>query len=1098
MSPIAREKEQPRRAKSLVFSMMMIMSAFSAGIPLASAAGQNGEWIQVDMTQTHWDAGDTVETTISGGSLDSIPGYTVEWKLEDMNMNQVEYGTETISAPASGDTFEYSLSFNNLNEDCFNLIGDLFDNGGAFVDGSSMSFDVGAGMCQGGPSGPHIWWNGSYWFDTDESVVFFAEAEGLDEAEDYTLQWEVLDDQSNQVGNGSEDLSMVGQNTSIEILVGQLGDACYEIKGMLLDAESKVIAGSDANYMFEVGNENCQTGPPSMIDVYIHYYDGALEISSYGYEADQSSLNIQVSIFDAAGIEFYGLDVDFTADEYGMFEYADTSQTFEDGEYAMEVLVTNLTDDSILFEGSNMTLYVYNDGGGNDGPTIYAWLENQYSSGDEIIVGYYIDSGEGSTRPTFVCGNGDEIDFSWVNDGEEDCEDGSDEPQDMDPNVDSDGDENFTNDHDSWFDCNDANGSTVNMDVVNDGNWDCENGADEGEAAGPPEDEGDGPDLSATLNLYDDMDSTLLSTHHLDMNHSNTSLGMLDDGDYKVEVILEETDAAGDTWEVDSHGFNFCLGEDCEGGGPPVMMTGNATLDLSVTFDDYDSANCMGGFVMLFDYDEIYMDMMSNDDGGDHGDDDGGDDGPGPVWFDWQTVTSPGDFTMTELPEGDWVVIVSIGCQDPDTGDDYSAMNINGPWSLYNTTFTNGSTTFLSVDLQIMDDDEGDGGIFGAATGNIGAHLMVEETTEDGILLTFKIEMQFSDFLRAGADDEFGNGDGIVNEEEATSFMEFMELMMSMGDEGDDGLEHFAWNGVALMEEDILSEEMIFQGLVGTAPMSEEEDTASVYMVMRTTFLLIDNGEDVQVLSASEYDDDGDDGGDGEESCEFMTVYAHDSETWNIESITDGPSHLYTYDEDDSSWSFAYGCNEEPTDAMSVSFSRVIEEPEPTVNTPPTCDVFWFGSDDNLANGTSGGHKAVEGTETGDFNIELTEDKKYTLMFYCMDAEDDEITVTVDPSIGDTKTMTGNGILSGYYEFTIPTGISALGEMSFDYDWTDGTNTGDGTVSVKVLKGSDDGGDDDTATDDVSAGSFVPGFTAVLTMTALAGAFLVFSRREEE
>tara|TARA_B110000196_G_C20950961_1_gene569254 strand:- start:158 stop:844 length:687 start_codon:yes stop_codon:yes gene_type:complete len=228
-----------------------------------------------------------------------------------------------------------------------------------------------------------------------------------------------------------------------------------------------------------------------------------------------------------------------------------------------------------------------------------------------------------------------------------------------------------------------------------------------------------------------------------------------------------------------------------------------------------------------------------------------------------------------------------------------------------------------------------------------------------------------------------------------------------------------------------------------------------------------------------------------------MTVAIADSETWVVQSVTDGAS-VYTYDDTSSSWNFDYGCNEEPTDEISISFSRVIEEPEPAVNTPPTCDVYWYGSDDSLADGKEGGHEADEGTETGDFDIELTEGEKYTLMFYCWDDEGDELTLTVDPSIGETQTMTGNGTINGYYEFTIPTGTSALGEMSFDYDWTDGTNSGDGTVTVNVLEGKDTGGDDETAADDVSAGSFVPGFTAVLTMTALAGAFLVFSRREEE
>jgi hypothetical protein len=309
----------------------------------------------------------------------------------------------------------------------------------------------------------------------------------------------------------------------------------------------------------------------------------------------------------------------------------------------------------------------------------------------------------------------------------------------------------------------------------------------------------------------------------------------------------------------------------------------------------------------------------------------------------------------------------------------------------------------------------------------------------------------------------------------------------------------FAWNGVTVTEQDIQSEEMTIEGLVGSVPMSPAEDTASVYMVMRTTFLLADNGEDTQVLSPSEGDGDHDNSNNSSEGCEFMTVAIADSETWVVQSVTDGAS-VYTYDDTSSSWNFDYGCNEEPTDEISISFSRVVEEPEPepAVNTPPTCDVYWYGSDDSLADGKEGGHEADEGTETGDFDIELTEGEKYTLMFYCWDDEGDELTLTVDPSIGETQTMTGNGTINGYYEFTIPTGTSALGEMSFDYDWTDGTNTGDGIVTVNVLEGKDTGGDDETAADDVSAGSFVPGFTAVLTMTALAGAFLVFSRREEE
>jgi hypothetical protein len=557
----------------------------------------------------------------------------------------------------------------------------------------------------------------------------------------------------------------------------------------------------------------------------------------------------------------------------------------------------------------------------------------------------------------------------------------------------------------------------------------------------------------------------------------------------------------------------------------------------------------MGGFVMLFDYDEIYMDMMT--DGEDEGDDE--DDGPGPVWMDWQTVTSPGDFTMTELPEGDWVVIVSINCQDPDTGDDYGAVNINGPWSLYNTTFTNGSTTSLSVDLQIMDEGEGDDMDY--STGEVEFTIRVDDSADGYTALTMTQKVAFSDFFRSDIDCGFGDCNGEVSETESTNAILMFE-MMGLGsddDDEDDGTPGFMWNGVELTEADLISEDLTISGLVGDVPQDESEDTGSISMTTVFVYMLVDSGETTQVLSPAPDNDGGDEcpfdafannspcsavdengvvcdwkdpsegclyqvanycaanwdehtmegdyGCEGEwsednEGCGTINAYVEDSSTWTVASITGGDV-AFTYDSATGNHHAVFNCDDESDDIV-ITFTRVIEEPEPTVNTPPTCDVYWYGSDDSLADGKEGGHEADEGTETGDFDIELTEGATYTLMFYCMDAEDDEITVTVDPSIGETKTMTGNGSLSGYYEFTIPTGTSALGEMSFDYDWTDGTNTGDGTVTVNVLEGSDAGGDDDTKSDDTSAGSFVPGFTAVLTMTALAGAFLVFSRREEE
>ena len=75
-----------------------------------------------------------------------------------------------------------------------------------------------------------------------------------------------------------------------------------------------------------------------------------------------------------------------------------------------------------------------------------------------------MDGDNGS--PTFICGNGEEIPFEYVNDGGADCADGADEQQ-----YDSDGNEI------NWFDCMD--GTQIWIYEVNDGYEDCQDGEDE-------------------------------------------------------------------------------------------------------------------------------------------------------------------------------------------------------------------------------------------------------------------------------------------------------------------------------------------------------------------------------------------------------------------------------------------------------------------------------------------------------------------------------------------------------------------------------------------------------------------------------------------
>ena len=76
----------------------------------------------------------------------------------------------------------------------------------------------------------------------------------------------------------------------------------------------------------------------------------------------------------------------------------------------------------------------------------------------------------------FVCGNGDDIPFAWVNDGEEDCSDGSDEQQYDD-----------FGDRINWYNCHD--GSEIWVEQVNNGVDDCPDGEDENPDAECPVDD---------------------------------------------------------------------------------------------------------------------------------------------------------------------------------------------------------------------------------------------------------------------------------------------------------------------------------------------------------------------------------------------------------------------------------------------------------------------------------------------------------------------------------------------------------------------------------------------------------------------------------
>jgi hypothetical protein len=168
------------------------------------------------------------------------------------------------------------------------------------------------------------------------------------------------------------------------------------------------------------------------------------------------------------------------------------------------------------------------------------WMEDWKDSDGNIMMsdGYEMeeclefDDGSGwicernsDEGPTFICGNGDEIPFEWVNDDDADCSDGADEQQ-----YDSDGNEI------NWFDC--MGGDQVWISQVNDGTEDCPDGDDEMPEMG----DGDGHDHGHDHG--DDSDEIVMYvTSGMDFDFEG------DMSDYKIELATCDYDYDMETGE---------------------------------------------------------------------------------------------------------------------------------------------------------------------------------------------------------------------------------------------------------------------------------------------------------------------------------------------------------------------------------------------------------------------------------------------------------------------------------------------------------------------------------------------------------------------
>ena len=205
---------------------------------------------------------------------------------------------------------------------------------------------------------------------------------------------------------------------------------------------------------------------------------------------------------------------------------------------------------------------------------------------------------EGPSGQSFFCGNGEEIPFDWVNDDEEDCEDGADEQQ-----YDDNGDPI------NWFDCND--GSEVWIYQVNDGYDDCPDGEDEGGFVG----DGGEEMINATsssetfeweLEVPSDMCIMMINAEVFDEEYNPVGwflafiagdLWADDDGDNWPDCLPREGDGDHGGWEME----DFEIGHNHEAileivddasGTAAVWVARHTTLDddirMKIDHDFFD------------------------------------------------------------------------------------------------------------------------------------------------------------------------------------------------------------------------------------------------------------------------------------------------------------------------------------------------------------------------------------------------------------------------------------------------------------------------------------------------------------------------------
>jgi Ca2+-binding EF-hand superfamily protein len=697
-------------------------------------------------------------------------------------------------------------------------------------------------------------------------------------------------------------------------------------------------------------------------------------------------------------------------------------------------------------------------------------------NGDGLLdydeLGYFVDLMDSEDDgPTFVCGNGEEIPFYYVNDGDEDCEDGADEQQ---FNA-------ATGEKINWFDCHD--GSEVWIDQVNDGTEDCPDGEDEGN------DYDDGPPSAEELMYMFDADGDgNLSFDELvnGANAHNNESGeppMSEEEEGHLENGFNMADADGNgLLDIDELDDLIDMMNDEDGGDD--FTYGDATLNATtiVMSPDYDPTMmvCEGGVGLATAADFAEWTMLQDDPSN---------------YLTWGVEHSTaGNIVDDSAPEGEYVVFAGLECMDTSgvhwefAGYDMSA---DGTPTMH--TFTNDTTTTVEIYLFNMDDGGGGDGGDGPACDSrmvISFQQNADNTADLTFANTCTYDANGSADMMSYLDTD---GDGILSADEINAAQDAMANQTCHAEDGtevpcndvDNETGLFSFDGTVLEPQPMMGDggQSITANAVGRISMSSIE--------------VVNVPSNVSLYSHTfEYDAGADWDGGHEECSGGIEITA--ASPWSVSNVSFSPESDWVsgMHADGSGWSVDNIDSDGDGDCKSEPSSVVIvftaPEPEPVVDTTPTCDIFYHLGDAVLAAGSTwsvqlDGAVSFEVPSDGEFTLALPVGE-YSVVLACNDAESDAIDVSVTDGNETWGGTAQNGVIyaEGFFRITED---NVTESVDITLTWSSTDFGGTFNLHFTAVESIAD------AIEDSDIGG-LPGFTASLGIMAMLGAAMILARRK--